>query len=112
MVSNHGGRQLDSARSSISVLPEIAKAVGHQTEVLFDGGIRRGQHVVKALALGARACLIGRSYLYGLAAAGQPGVAQALELLRFEMDNVMALMGVTDIEQLREDGARYVRRAA
>ncbi len=112
VVSNHGGRQLDGARSSIAVLPEIAKAVGHKTEVLFDGGIRRGSHIVKALALGARACLIGRTYLYGLGAGGQAGVTRALDLLRFEMDVTMALMGVTDVDQLRDDGARYIRNAA
>ena len=86
VVSNHGGRQLDGAPSTIAVLPEIADAVGDRTEVLFDGGIRSGQDVLKALALGASGCLIGRAYLYGLAAMGEAGVRKALDIIRQEMD--------------------------
>jgi isopentenyl diphosphate isomerase/L-lactate dehydrogenase-like FMN-dependent dehydrogenase len=110
VVTNHGGRQLDGARSSISVLPEIVAAVGARTEVLFDSGIRRGTHILKALALGARGCLIGRAFLYGLGAAGGAGVAQAIDLLATEIDITLALMGVSDIEALRQDGARYVKK--
>ena len=73
MVSNHGGRQLDGAPSSISVLPEIVQDVGSQTEIMFDGGIRTGQDVMRALALGAKSCMIGRAYIYGLGAGGQAG---------------------------------------
>ena len=76
MVSNHGGRQLDGAPSSISALPKIADAVGGEIEVMFDGGIRSGQDLMRALALGARSCLIGRAYIFGLGAGGQAGVAQ------------------------------------
>src|SRR6202040_1535770 len=84
IVSNHGGRQLDGAAASIEVLPEIARAVGAQIEVIVDGGIRRGVHVLSALALGAKACSVGRAYLYGLAAGGERGVKRALDILRSE----------------------------
>jgi L-lactate dehydrogenase (cytochrome) len=93
VVSNHGGRQLDAAPSSISMLPEIADAVGSSIEILFDGGIRSGQDIVCALALGARACLSGRAYIYGLAAGGQAGVRRAIDILRNELDVTMALTG-------------------
>jgi L-lactate dehydrogenase (cytochrome) len=93
VVSNHGGRQLDAAPSSISMLPAIADAVGSSIEILFDGGIRSGQDIVCALALGARACLAGRAYVYGLAAGGQPGVRRAIDILCNELDVAMALMG-------------------
>jgi L-lactate dehydrogenase (cytochrome) len=96
IVSNHGGRQLDSAPSSISVLPEIADAVGGRIEVLFDGGIRTGGDIVKALGLGARACLSGRACLYGLAANGRDGVACALHLFEQELQDCMLLAGVDD----------------
>ena len=86
MVSNHGGRQIDGAPSSISALPKIADAVGSEVEVMFDGGIRSGQDVMRALALGARSCLIGRAYVYGLGAAGQVGVVKAIELIARELD--------------------------
>src|SRR5262247_3239146 len=86
VVSNHGGRQLDGAPSSISALPKIADAVGSQIEVLFDGGIRSGQDLMRALAFGARSCLIGRSYIFGLGAAGQAGVAKAIDIIRSELD--------------------------
>src|SRR5207302_10135676 len=93
VVSNHGGRQLDGLPAAIEVLPEVADAVGARTEVLFDGGIRRGTDVVKALALGARACMLGRPYLYGLGAGGQAGVEHAIGLLRAEVDRAQALLG-------------------
>ncbi len=97
VVSNHGGRQLDGALSSIRALPEIADAVGDKLEVWFDGGIRSGQDVLKALALGARATLIGRAFAYGLGALGEPGVALALELIRRELDVTMALCGLREV---------------
>jgi L-lactate dehydrogenase (cytochrome) len=97
VVSNHGGRQLDGAPSSISMLPAIADAVGSSIEILFDGGIRSGQDIMRALALGARACLSGRAYIYGLGAGGQAGVQRAIEILRKELDVTMALTGATSI---------------
>ncbi len=93
VVSNHGGRQLEGAPATVRVLPEVVDAVGSRIEVLVDGGIRRGGDVVKALALGARAVLIGRPYLYGLAACGQSGVEKVLEVLRSEMTRTMILLG-------------------
>jgi L-lactate dehydrogenase (cytochrome) len=100
VVSNHGGRQIDGAPSSISVLPAISEAVGSSIEVLFDGGIRSGQDIMRAIALGAHACLIGRAYIYGLGAAGSAGVKRAIEILRNELDVTMALTGVTRIDQI------------
>jgi L-lactate dehydrogenase (cytochrome) len=100
IVSNHGGRQLDGAPSSISVLPKIAEAVGSQIEVMFDGGIRTGQDVVRALASGARSCMIGRSYIYGLGAAGEDGVSRAIEFLGKELDVTMALCGVKNVRDI------------
>jgi L-lactate dehydrogenase (cytochrome) len=97
VVSNHGGRQLDGAPSSISALPAIAQAVGSDTEVLFDGGIRTGSDMLRALALGARACLIGRAYIYGLGAGGKPGVAKAIDILKKELSVSMALTGTTRV---------------
>lgn len=105
VVSNHGGRQLDGAPSSISVLPGVADAVGSQTEVLFDSGIRSGQDVLRALALGARSCLIGRAYIYGLGAGGQQGVARAIGIIRSELDVSMALTGTAS---LKEAGPRVI----
>src|SRR5262249_16364449 len=84
VVSNHGGRQLDGAPSAISALPKIVEAVGSDIEVMFDGGIRSGQDVLRALALGARGCLIGRAYIYGLGAAGEAGVAKAIDVISRE----------------------------
>jgi L-lactate dehydrogenase (cytochrome) len=92
-VSNHGGRQLDGLPGTATVLPEVVAAVGDRAEVYLDGGIRRGSDVVKALALGARACMIGRPYVYGLAAGGEEGVAVVLDLLRAEIDTALALLG-------------------
>jgi L-lactate dehydrogenase (cytochrome) len=97
VVSNHGGRQLDGTLSSVRALPDIAAAVGDKLEVWLDGGIRSGQDVLRALALGARAALIGRAYVYGLGALGEPGVALALELIRRELDVTMALCGLRDV---------------
>ena len=100
IVSNHGGRQLDGALSTIRMLPSIVRAVGDRTEVWLDGGIRSGQDVLKALAIGARGTLIGRSYIYGLGAMGQAGVTQALEVIRKELDITMALCGERDVKAL------------
>lgn len=100
VVSNHGGRQLDSAPSTISVLPEVARAVGGQVEVLFDGGIRTGFDIVKAMGRGAHSCLSGRAWTYGLAAQGGKGVTRALTLLRQEVLDCMALAGVRDINDM------------
>src|SRR5271168_3774380 len=98
VVSNHGGRQLDGAPSTISVLPEIVEAVGGRCEVLFDGGIRSGQDIAKALALGARGTLIGRSFLYALAAAGEAGVTKAVDIMRNELRVTLALTGTSTID--------------
>lgn len=98
IVSNHGGRQLDGADSSIQALPAIVDAVGKRIEVHMDGGIRSGQDVLKARALGARGCYIGRAFLYGLGAMGQEGVTKALEIIHKELDLTMAFCGRTDIE--------------
>jgi L-lactate dehydrogenase (cytochrome) len=103
VVSNHGGRQLDGAPSSIDALPDIASAVGDRIEVLFDGGVRSGQDVLKALARGARGCLIGRAFLYGLAAAGEAGVGRALDLIRTELEVSMALTGQRDVRAIAGD---------
>jgi len=100
VVSNHGGRQLDGAPSSISALPGVADAVGSDTEVLFDGGIRTGADAMRALALGARACLIGRAYIYGLGAGGQAGVAKAIDILEKELSVTMALTGTNKISDI------------
>src|SRR5437660_7869901 len=100
IVSNHGGRQLDGAPSSISALPPIADAVGNDIEVMFDGGIRSGQDLLRALALGARSCLIGRAYVYGLGAYGEAGVARAIELLGKELDVSMALTGTRNVREI------------
>jgi 4-hydroxymandelate oxidase len=106
IVSNHGGRQLDTAPATIEVLPEIADAVSGEIEVLLDGGVRRGIDVVKALALGARAVLIGRPILWGLAVDGEAGVARVLELLRDELDLAMALAGTPTVADVGRDLVR------
>ena len=106
VVSNHGGRQLDGLPSTISVLPEVVDAVGASAEVYLDGGVRRGSDVVKALALGARACMVGRPWVFGLGAGGQAGVARALEVFRSEIDRVQALIGNTDITKLTPEVLR------
>jgi L-lactate dehydrogenase (cytochrome) len=102
VVSNHGGRQLDGAPSSIAMLPEIADAVGSQMEIMFDGGIRSGQDVMRALALGAKSCMIGRAYAYGLGAGGQAGVAEAINVLAKELTTTMGLCGVNTIAEIDE----------
>lgn len=103
IVSNHGGRQLDGAHSSISMLPRIVDAVGHQIEVHIDGGIRSGQDVLKAVAMGAKGTYIGRPFLYGLGAMGKEGVTKTLEIIRKEMDITMALCGKRDINNVNRD---------
>jgi L-lactate dehydrogenase (cytochrome) len=100
IVSNHGGRQMDHVPASLEVLPEIVDAVGDRTEVLFDSGIRRGANIVAALALGARAVLVGRAHLYGLAAAGEPGVRHAIDILSTELRMSMALCGAASLADL------------
>jgi L-lactate dehydrogenase (cytochrome) len=100
VVSNHGGRQLDGTMSSIRALPEIVDAVGERLEVWFDGGIRSGQDVLKALALGAHATMIGRAFAYGLGAMGEAGVTRALEIIASELDVTMALCGVRSVREL------------
>jgi len=106
-VSNHGGRQLDGSRAPFDQLAEIVNAVAGRVEVICDGGIRRGTHVLKALSLGATACSGGRAYLYALAAAGQPGVERALQLLRDEIERGMKLMGVRSLSELSTANLRF-----
>jgi len=111
VVSNHGGRQLDGAVSSIRALPEIAGAVGDKIDVWFDGGVRSGQSLLKALALGAKACLLGRAFVYGLGAMGEAGVARALELIQKELDVTMALTGLRDVKDASPAILRDVQTA-
>jgi 4-hydroxymandelate oxidase len=103
IVSNHGGRQLDTSIASIRALPEVADAVGGRAEVLLDGGVRRGTDVIKAIALGARAALVGRPVVWGLAAAGESGARRVLELLRAEVDQAMALCGCPTVGDISRD---------
>jgi L-lactate dehydrogenase (cytochrome) len=107
VVSNHGGRQLDGSRASFDQLAEIVDAVGDRIDVLMDGGVQRGTHVLKALSVGAKAVGVGRYYLYPLAAAGQAGVERALELMRTEIERDMKLMGCTAINQLSRHNLRF-----
>ncbi len=107
MISNHGGRQLDGSRSPFDQLSEIVDAVGDKIDVICEGGIRRGTHVLKALSLGAKACSGGRMYLYALAAGGRKGVEKAMTNLRNEIERDMKLMGVTKIEQLSRKNIRF-----
>lgn len=100
IISNHGGRQLDHAIAPVAALPAIAEAVGESTQIILDGGIRRGSDIIKALALGADACMIGRPYLYGLAAGGQEGVQRTIDILKGELQRSMRLLGCNDIRQL------------
>ena len=107
MISNHGGRQLDGSRSPFDQISEISDAVGDKIDVILDGGIRRGTHVLKAIAAGAKACSGGRMYLYSLAAAGQPGVEKALGNLKAEIQRDMKLLGVTSISQIDRSMLRF-----
>ena len=107
VISNHGGRQLDGSRSSFDQLAEIVDAVGNDIDVLFDSGVQRGSHVLKALALGAKAVGIGRMYLYALAAAGQPGVERVLKLMQAEIERDMRLMGCSSIKDLQREHVRF-----
>ena len=107
VLSNHGGRQLDGSRSPFDQLSEIVDAVGDKIDIIMDSGIQRGTHVLKALSLGAKAVSGGRFYLYPLAAAGQPGVERALELMRAEIERGMKLMGCTSVDQLSAENLRF-----
>ncbi len=100
VVSNHGGRQLDYVSASLRALPEVVEAVKGQVEILMDGGIRRGTDIVKAICMGARAVLGGRAYAYGLSAAGEAGVARALEILRTDLERTLKLLGCHSIADL------------
>jgi L-lactate dehydrogenase (cytochrome) len=107
VISNHGGRQLDGAPAPLDLLPEIVKAVGSDIEVLMDGGIMRGSDVIKSIALGAKSVLIGKAYLYGLAAGGEAGVSKTYEILTDEMIRVMQLIGCKSISELNSS---YVKK--
>ncbi|MCB4860977.1 alpha-hydroxy-acid oxidizing protein [Sphingobium sp. PNB] len=109
ILSNHGGRQLDGVPPTIDLLADIVDAVGDRLEVILDGGIRRGSHIVKALAMGATACMAGRPYLYGLSAFGAPGVGRVLELLRAETERTLALLGCGSLSEL---GRNHIRLAS
>ncbi len=108
MISNHGGRQLESSPAPVDCIADIADALRDRLEIICDGGIRRGNHIVKALALGANAVSVGRAYLYGLAAAGQPGVEKALSILKDEFERTLALAGCNAVNKL---GRSYIRRS-
>ena len=108
-VSNHGGRQLDGAQATIDVLPEIRAAVGKDKLVMLDGGIRRGSDVIKAIALGADMAFAGRAPLYGIAAGGEAGAKHAIDLLKSEVDRVLALIGCPDVNKL---SAEFLARHA
>jgi L-lactate dehydrogenase (cytochrome) len=108
-ISNHGGRQLDSAPAALALLPEIADAIGQRTEIICDGGVRRGSDIVKALALGANAVMAGRAYLYGLGAAGEPGVDHVLGMFSSDMKRTMALIGCTTIKEVSRDFVTFDR---
>jgi L-lactate dehydrogenase (cytochrome) len=107
MLSNHGGRQLESAPAPVDCIADVADALRDRLEIICDGGVRRGNHIVKALALGANAVSVGRAYLYGLAAGGQVGVERAISILKSEFDRTLALAGCNAVEKL---GRSYVRR--
>jgi len=107
ILSNHGGRQLDGSRTGFDQLAEIVDAVGDQIEVIMDGGVQRGTHVLKALSIGAKAVGLGRYYLFPLAAAGQAGVERALDLMRSEIERDMRLMGCASVDQLTRSNLRF-----
>ena len=107
MISNHGGRQLDGSTAPFDQLAAIVDAVGDKIEVILDGGVRRGTHVLKALAMGARACMVGRAYLYALAAGGQPAVERALDRLRQEVERDMILMGCSSVSELNRSKLQF-----
>jgi L-lactate dehydrogenase (cytochrome) len=107
VLSNHGGRQLDGSRAAFDQLAEVVDAVGNRLDVMMDGGVQRGTHVLKALSLGAKAVGLGRFYLYPLAAAGQAGVERALELMKEEIVRGMKLMGSTSIRELSQQNLRF-----
>ena len=111
IVSNHGGRQLDGSAATIDLVADIVDAAGDRIEVILDGGVRRGTHIVKALAMGARACMAGRPYVYALASYGQPGVSRLLELLRTETERALALLGCASIDELDRDHLRLADKA-
>jgi len=108
MVSNHGGRQMDGCPAPIEVLAEVVEAVGDEVEVILDGGIRRGTHILKAIAMGARACMGGRAYLYGLAAGGEEGAYRSLNLLKEEVHNNMILLGTRNLKEISFDHLRRI----
>jgi isopentenyl diphosphate isomerase/L-lactate dehydrogenase-like FMN-dependent dehydrogenase len=110
VVSNHGGRQLDCVSSTLKALPEIVHAVGGQTDVLLDGGVRRGSDIVKALCLGAKAVLIGRAYAYGLGAAGETGAARAIEILKADLQRTLRLLGCASVAELDRSFVEYRRQ--
>jgi L-lactate dehydrogenase (cytochrome) len=110
VVSNHGGRQLDGAMSSIRALPEVVDTVADRLEVWFDGGIRSGQDVLRALALGAHATLVGRAYAYGLGAMGEAGVTRALQIIQAELDVTMALCGLRSVREANPSILRFSPR--
>jgi L-lactate dehydrogenase (cytochrome) len=107
MISNHGGRQLDGSTAPFDQLADIVDAVGDRIEVILDGGVRRGTHVLKALAMGAKACMVGRGYLYAVAAGGQPAVERALTRLREEIERDMILMGCSSVKELNRSKLHF-----
>ena len=107
ILSNHGGRQLDGSRTAFDQLAEIVDAVGDRIDVIMDGGVQRGTHVLKALSVGAKAVGLGRYYLFPLAAAGQAGVERALDLMRSEIERDMRLMGCATVDQLTRSNLRF-----
>ena len=109
IVSNHGGRQLDHAASPMNVLPEIVDAVAGRADIIIDGGVRRGTDIIKAVALGAKSCMGGRPYLYGLSAGGENGVSRAMHIISTELERDMSLLGVDRINSI---GAHHVNQRA
>jgi isopentenyl diphosphate isomerase/L-lactate dehydrogenase-like FMN-dependent dehydrogenase len=107
IVSNHGGRQLDHSPAALTALQAVVQAVGDRTEIILDGGVRRGTDVIKAMALGASSVSSGRAFLWGLAAGGEPGVERAIDILRDELDNAMALVGVDQLANVTYDHVRH-----